>query len=81
MPGPFATQIRVQGIDEAQLAGEQSVKDTDWGFVNKTPDIRNLLEQKSREATSQAVQPPSGHFMDCLACILAKTQFPPGSQP
>ena len=59
-----------QGIDQAQLAGEQPVKDTDWGFATKLPDVQSLLKQASQPATEtikNAEQIGSGSCLICSA--------------
>lgn len=60
---PLALAVNMQGVSEAQFSGEQSVKDTDWGFATKVPAVQILLQQTTDQPCQSGTninQPDSG---------------------
>ncbi len=53
----------VQGVDPAGPLQEQPVRDTDWGFATRLPDLKQLLQDfalQSNGAASNNASPATG---------------------
>lgn len=48
----------LQGFYEADTLNQQPIKDTDWGFASRLPDLGQLLEQASQHAIDPSSSNP-----------------------
>ncbi len=44
----------VQGCDPAGPLHEQTVRDTDWGFATRLPDLKQLLQDFASQSNNAA---------------------------